>query len=127
MTRDNRGRFILGGNGGPGRPPGSRNSLGNEVVAAIRADWQRHGAAIIEKVRKANPSAYLKAVINLVPREIVLDSTSDFSELSDEELMAEYCETFVNMAINFKQPKLADAIKRHMPKINPDRDEGKRK
>jgi len=118
MSRDRRGRFLTGNNGGPGRPSGSRNTLESEIVAAISADWQSHGAAVLEKVRKTNPAAYLRVVASLVPREILLDTRSDFSHLSDEELEAQLYDFLARVAIDLKMPKLADSIKQHLPEID---------
>jgi hypothetical protein len=85
--RDTRGRFLTGNIGGPGRPTGSRNQLGEEFVAAILADWTQHGTAVLEKVRNASPAAYLRVIASLVPQRVEFDGNSDLSCLSDSELM----------------------------------------
>jgi hypothetical protein len=126
LTRDILGRFKTGNNGGPGRPAGSRNNFGGEVVAAIQADWQAHGAGVLEKVRRMHPAAYLRVVASLVPREVLLDTRSEFSHLSDEELDNQIFGDLASMAIRLQMPELADAIKLHRPHINLDCAEGQR-
>jgi hypothetical protein len=69
------GRFLTGNNGGPGRKTGSRNKLGEAFVADLRADWEQHGPAVIEQVRKAEPAAYLRVVASLMPRQLEADFT----------------------------------------------------
>jgi hypothetical protein len=41
-------------------PSGSRNSLGDDFIAAIHLDWREHGAAVLQEVRSSSPAAYLK-------------------------------------------------------------------
>ena len=89
MSRDNLGRFKTGNNGGPGRPPGSRNKLGEDVLAAVCADWSKHGAAAIAKVRAQNPTAYFRIIAGLVPRDLPSPVQSDLDNLTDEELILE--------------------------------------
>ena len=51
-ARKGRGRFITGNSGGPGRPKGSRNRLGEDFLGVLYADWSENGAAVIAEVRK---------------------------------------------------------------------------
>jgi hypothetical protein len=55
-------------NGGPGRPKGSRNRLGEEFLSDLYADWVEHGASVIAEVRERNPAVYLRIVAGLVPQ-----------------------------------------------------------
>jgi hypothetical protein len=87
MPRDNLGRFKSGNNGGPGRPPGSRNRLGEDVLTAVCADWSKHGPAAIAKVRVENPIAYFRIIASLVPRDQLSPVQSEFDDLSDVELV----------------------------------------
>jgi hypothetical protein len=41
--RDERGRYLKGIAGGPGRPPGSRNRLTEDFVGDLHAAWQERG------------------------------------------------------------------------------------
>jgi hypothetical protein len=88
MSRDSKGRFVTGGNGGPGRPPGSRNKLAEDFLADICADWKQHGAAVIADVRNVHPAIYLRMVASLVSREQPIPAQSEFSGYTYRELMA---------------------------------------
>jgi hypothetical protein len=48
-------------------------------------DFELHGAAVIETVRKTRPADYLRIVAALVPKEFSVESGS-LEDLSDEEL-----------------------------------------
>ena len=81
------GRFVTGGKPGPGRPAGSRNRLGEDVLAAVCADFSKHGAAAIAKVRVANPIAYFRIIASLVPRDQPGPVQNGFDDLTDAELL----------------------------------------
>jgi hypothetical protein len=88
--RDTRGRFLTGNIGGPGRPPGVRNQLGEEFVAAILADWTKHGVGVLDKVRNTSPAAYLRVIASLCPQRVAIDERPglDLGRLSDSELLS---------------------------------------
>ncbi len=98
MKRDDRGRFKTGNNGGPGRPPGSRNSFGEEFLSAVQEDFRKHGKAVLAKVRTNSPASYLRVVASLVPRDISVHVPDDFSCLTDAELVAQMLQSLRNLA-----------------------------
>src|SRR5262245_28516580 len=70
------GRFLTatnGNTGGPGRKVGSRNKLSEQFIADLRSDWAQHGPAVLETVRRNDPSTYLRVIAALIPREAQLD------------------------------------------------------
>jgi hypothetical protein len=70
------GRFLTAENGnigGPGRRVGSRNRLSEQFIADLRSDWEQHGPAVIDAVRRTDPGTYLRVVAALVPRSGQLD------------------------------------------------------
>lgn len=80
------GRFLSGNIGG-GRKPGARNKLGEAFIAALHDDFQNHGVAAIEVVRTEKPDQYLKVIASLLPKEMNLNVTDAYSEMSDDELI----------------------------------------
>jgi hypothetical protein len=84
--RDVRGRFQTGNSGGPGRPPGSRNRLGEDFISALHADWTQHGPAILKTVRKTSPTTYLRVIASVIPQHIVSEPCEEFARLTDDEL-----------------------------------------
>ena len=86
-VRDAHGRFLSGNSGG-GRKKGSRNRLTEVFLAAIESDFAAHGPDALAKLRDDDPSAYLRIVASLVPRDLILkrEQSEDYSELSPQEL-----------------------------------------
>ena len=72
--------------GNPGRPKGSRNKLGEHFIAALCADFEAHGARVIERVREEEPSVYLRVIARVVPPSMLLQHEGAVAALSDEEL-----------------------------------------
>ena len=83
--------FEPGRSGNPaGGPVGSRHrqQLNSEFIAALLRDFRHGGPKAIERVRRAQPAAYLKVLALLVPREHKLEHTNVIGQLSDEKLVA---------------------------------------
>lgn len=75
-----------GQSGNPaGRPKGSRNKFGEEFLADFLADWLEHGKKAIEDVRKQRPQDYLKAAVQILPKQFDV-RISEYDELTDEQL-----------------------------------------
>jgi hypothetical protein len=71
--------------GNPGRPKGSRNRLGENFIEALHDDFQQHGIAAIEDMRKDDPGAYVRVIAGILPKEMKVTTASD---LTDEQLDA---------------------------------------
>lgn len=95
--RDEKGRFLTG-NGGGGRPKGSRNKLGEQFLSDLYDDWQEHGRAVIETVRAEKPDVYLKTVASILPRQIQVDNKTDMTDEQLNERIRQLAD-FVNFAI----------------------------
>ena len=81
-------RPLTGGNGGSGRPPGSRNALGEAFIADAHADWAKHSKAVLATVRTDRPANYLRVVAHIIPRDVLVQRTaSDYDHLTDRELV----------------------------------------
>jgi hypothetical protein len=76
-----------------GRPRGSRNKLFAQVFEDVLQHWNQpvpgrnvsQGMAALEVMRKERPSDYVKTVVSLLPRELLL-SDSTTADLSDEQI-----------------------------------------
>jgi hypothetical protein len=55
-----------------GRPPGSRNKLGEAFVEALYKDFVVHGAKAIVTCRETKPDVYPMVVSKIVPKELNL-------------------------------------------------------
>lgn len=80
------GRFLPGNSGFSGRPKGSRNKLGEAFLTDMYADWQEHGAKVIESVRADKPDVYLKVVASILPRDLNVN-INPLEEATDDELI----------------------------------------
>jgi hypothetical protein len=83
--------FEPGRSGNPaGGPVGSRHrqQLNSEFIAALLRDFRHGGPKAIERVRRAQPAAYLKVLALLVPREHKVEQTNTYEGLSTEQIEA---------------------------------------
>jgi len=72
--------------GNPGRPRGSRNKLSEAFVSALQADFAEHGHEAIAICRRTQPSAYLRVIAYLLPKDVNV-TTRSLDDLSDDQLM----------------------------------------
>lgn len=64
-------RWKPGQSGNPsGRPIGARSKFSEAMVADFAADWDKHGAGVLERVRMTDPATYLRVAAVLVPKEL---------------------------------------------------------
>jgi hypothetical protein len=83
------GKFAPGWSGNPGGSlEATRRSFNKDFLLALAADFKKHGAAAIEKVRKQQPAAYMKICALLVPREMQVEHTNRIKQMSDEQIEA---------------------------------------
>jgi len=86
VKRDDGGKFIVPPKS-PGRPKGARNKLGEAFIEALHDDFTSHGVVAIQTVRSEKPDQYLKVIASLLPKEMNLNVTDAYSEMSDDELI----------------------------------------
>lgn len=79
------GRFVTGNIGG-GRPKGSRNKLGEQFIQDLYSEWQESGVSALKRVAADDPTAFVRLVAGVLPRE--LDATLTVSS-EHLELFAE--------------------------------------
>jgi len=69
-----------------GSPEATRRSFNKDFLLALAADFKKHGAAAIEKVRKQQPAAYMKICALLVPRELQVEHSGGIKTMTDEQI-----------------------------------------
>ena len=67
------------------RPKRAKKTLGDDFLAAVRADFRAHGAGVIASVRADKPDQYLKIVLSVLPKDFDV-STNHLDALSDDEI-----------------------------------------
>lgn len=72
MTNTNPNAATRFGAGNSGRPKGSRNKLGSQFVENLSADFDEHGAGVIQRVRLEDPTAYFTTIARLLPKELTV-------------------------------------------------------
>lgn len=80
-------RFEPGHTLSAGRPRGAKNRLHRSFVEALHEDFREHGADAIRVCRMEDPTAYLKVIASILPRELVFENVAT-SDLTDDELEA---------------------------------------
>ena len=71
--RDDRGRFIRGHTAG-GRPPGARNKLTEDFIEDFHDAWLESGPAALKHMVKNDPSAFVKAAVQLMPKDVLVQA-----------------------------------------------------
>lgn len=61
-------QFKPGHPGGPGRPKGSRDKLSFAFLKALSEDFEEHGVAVVERLRKEQPAVYFNGIGKLMPK-----------------------------------------------------------
>ena len=84
-------KWEKGESGNPkGRPVGSKNKLITDFINALADDFQQYGEAAIRAMREDNPANYIKAVVQLVPKDFRVEHTilDEIKAMSPEERTA---------------------------------------
>ncbi len=91
--RDERGRYLKGMAGGPGRPPGSRNKLTEDFIGDVHSAWMERGREAIDRVIDERPEAFLAIVARTIDvRRVELGWPGDFARLGNKQSIIEKLE-----------------------------------
>ncbi|WP_245262029.1 hypothetical protein [Mesorhizobium sp. WSM3626] len=66
-------------------PKRAKKTLGDDFLAAVRADFRAHGAGVLAEVRTDKPDQYLKIVLSVLPKDIDV-AINQLDTQSDEEI-----------------------------------------
>ena len=84
--RDERGRYLKGIAGGPGRPAGSRNKLTEEFLGDLHAAWHEHGREAIDRVVAEQPEKFLAIVAKTIDvRRVEVGQPGEFSAAANKQ------------------------------------------
>jgi hypothetical protein len=64
----------------------TRRSFNRDFLLALAADFKKHGAAAVAKVRKYQPAAHMKVCALLVPRELQVEHSGGVKAMTDEQI-----------------------------------------
>lgn len=66
-------KWKPGQSGNPlGRPQGARAKFSEQACADALTDWTANGADVLARVRATDPSAYLRVLFSIIPKDIAL-------------------------------------------------------
>lgn len=86
-TPKNLRSFQPGESGNPGgKPVGARNRINAKFLEALEKDFEEGGEEAIRRCRVEDPSAYVRALLGLQPKELKVEETSAVDALTDEQL-----------------------------------------
>jgi hypothetical protein len=88
-------KFESGNTHGKGRPRGSRNRLTARVFEDVLTHWNEpvegrnisKGMAALEVMQKEKPSEYVKAVLGILPKELIFGDSS-LEDVADDQINA---------------------------------------
>ena len=94
--RFNRPNRLFDGGGGD-------SALGKGFVSALKADFARHGASRIRKLRKQQPYDYLKLVASLLPQAVDAGAVQAPPPVTTEEQFARELEILSAFAAEYNK------------------------
>ena len=78
-----------GQSGNPrGRPAGSRDRLTSAFVSKLADDFEANGEQAIRDCRRDDPTAYLRLIVALAPKEVEIRADNALDTFTDAELAA---------------------------------------
>src|SRR5262249_46139979 len=74
--------------GGPGRPKGARNKLGERFIADFYDHWNKVGVEAIDKLYQRDLTTYMKVIAKIIPSQLHIDNESPLAGVDDGTLAA---------------------------------------
>ena len=84
--RDERGRYLKGIPGGPGRPLGSRNKMRDDFFADMHTAWLERGPEVIDRLIAERPEIFLLAMLKIANvHRVEIGQPEEFDRPSSKE------------------------------------------
>jgi hypothetical protein len=84
--RGERGRYLKGMPGGPGRPLGSRNKLSEDFLGDMHAAWLGRGREVIDRIIAERLELFLLAMVKIAQvHRVEVGQSEDFDRPSTKE------------------------------------------
>jgi hypothetical protein len=114
----NTGRFVTGNIGG-GRRKGSRAKLGEAFIADMYEAWQRSGPDVIANVIATDPSAFLRSMVAILPKELDVN-VNKYDSMTDEQLRSQFAAALrearsLGIDLGYGEPSGADQTSQSQP------------
>lgn len=79
-------KWKPGQSGNPlGRPQGARSKFSEAACADALADWTANGKDVLARVRATDPSAYLRVLFSIIPKDIAVSIETRSGPMDSEE------------------------------------------
>jgi hypothetical protein len=89
VARKANGQWPKGVSGNTGGAGGrARRELNNDTIREMHAAFRRGGREAIDKVMKQQPAVFLKLLVLLVSREMLVEHSGGVKAMTDEQLEA---------------------------------------
>ena len=83
-------RFRPGDSGNPkGRPKGARNKLSEAFIEDMQEAWSTHGKDVIARVIEQDPTAFLRSVVSILPKQVEVD-INQYDNMTDDQLKQQF-------------------------------------
>ena len=86
-ARDEQGRFVKGGPGGPGRPKGSKNKLAQSFFTDVLTVWEERGLAAVREMADMDPASFNRMIASVMPKDMDIDLTSSDASMAPPALI----------------------------------------
>ena len=93
---------------GRAKQKGARDRMSAAFLTALADDFDEHGKEVVARVRKDDPSTYLRVFASLMPKE--LEFTDPFKSMSDEKLAVAIDALTESLRERADQPAVAEQL-----------------
>jgi len=105
-------KWKPGQSGNPiGRPKGSRTKFAETFLRDFLADFEEHGAEVIEECRVEHPETYLRVAASLLPKELNIKEGESILETLLAQFSPEQLDEFITGLLAFGNAQQGEGSK----------------